>query len=57
MDKQSQSEPIRVTLDELFKKFFSSLIDLIEKIQVAEIDIPIPGKSSSDSNNWITDFE
>jgi len=40
-----------MTLDELFKKFFSSLIDLIEKIQVTEVDVPIPGRNSSDSNN------
>jgi len=52
MGKQLQAEPVRMTLDELFKKFFSSLIDLIEKIQVTEVDVPIPGRNSSDSNNW-----
>ena len=38
MDKQSQAEPVRITLDELFKKIFASLAQLIDSFPIIEIE-------------------
>lgn len=36
MDKQTQTELVRITLDELFKKIFASLAHLIDSFPIFE---------------------
>jgi len=44
MDKLSQTEPVRITLDELFKKIFASLAQLIDSFPIFEDETP-PSKN------------
>lgn len=45
MAKQQQTEFVKISLDELFKKVFPGLTHLIEKIQIAKIESINPKKT------------
>jgi hypothetical protein len=48
MDNSQQNNPIRITLDELFKKVFPGLVNWIEKIYIVKEEPITAEKHSSD---------
>jgi hypothetical protein len=49
MDNSNQSEPARITLEELFKKIFSSIAQLIDSFPIIEEEPPAPKRDTSNS--------
>ena len=49
MDKPKQNEPVKITLEELFKKIFSSIAQLIDSFPITEEESSSPKRDTSES--------
>jgi len=49
MNKPKQNEPVKITLEELFKKIFSSIAQLIDSFPIIEEESSSPKHDTSKS--------